>query len=317
LKRPNRLRVVDGEITTASTAEYTADLLAGIEADLERRHVSDPEVWDGYPRSADEDDADDYYGGLFLNLVRCTRVEPSRVMAKAIEIAFELGRASIVGTADQDETERILAGMEKLDRARKRGGDKTGGYTQRDAEGGHKALKKMWAERREHVISDHELSREACADKRITKLSEERVRALFGQWKRDEERDTWATGCWIAVMTPESPTERTFPPKRPSKNGWERRTHDDYCVVLFEEDRKWRCLVRLSDEDGTRTVRSRRSAESLDEAKAESYAVVEVLREEQTQAKKRLAKRRAKRTGKIASRAACLPISTSRHKSRR
>jgi hypothetical protein len=99
-------------------------------------------------------------------------------------------------------------------------------------------------------------------------------------------------------MTPESPTERTFSPKRPSKNGWERRTHDDYCVVLFEEDRRWRCLVRLSDEDGTLTVRSRGSAEGLDEAKAESYAVVEGLREQQAQAKKRL----AKRTGKIASR---------------
>lgn len=313
MKPSSRLRVVDGETTTASAAEYTADLLAGIKADLERRQVSDPEVWDGYPRSAEEDAAHDYYGGLFLNLVRCTRVEPSdRVIAKAIEIAFELGRASIVGTADRDKTERILTGMEKLDRARKRAGDKTGGYTQRDAEGSHKVLKKMWAERPEHV-SDHELAREACADKRITKLSDDRVRALFGQWKRDEERDTWATGSWIAAMTPESPIERKFPPKRPSKNGWERRTHDDYCVVLFEEDRRWRHLVRLSDEDGTWEVRSKGSAESLDEAKAESYAAVETLREQKAQAKKRL----AKRTGKIATRARSSPSSTSRPNTRR
>ena len=241
--------IKDGKLTSASAAERIAAVLAGIKADLERRHVSDPEVWDGYPRSADADDADDYYGGLFLNLVRCTRVDPSLVMAKAIDIAFELGRASIVGTADQDENERILTGMEKLDRARKRGGDRTGGYTKRDAEGGHKALKKMWAERHEHV-SGHELAREACADKRITKLSEERVRALFGQWKRDEERDTWGTGCWIAAMTPESPMERKFPPKRRSKNGWERRTYDNYIVLLFEEDGRWRCLVQLHEEDG-------------------------------------------------------------------
>ena len=57
-------------------------------------------------------------------------------------------------------------------------------------------------------------------------------------------------------------------------------------------------LCGCSDEDGTLTVRSRGSAEGLDEAKAESYAVVEGLREQQAQAKKRL----AKRTGKIASR---------------
>ena len=295
-------RVVDGKITVPSAAEYTAELLAGIKADLERRHVSGPKVWDGYPRSADEDDADDY-GGLFLNLVRCTRVEPSRVMAKAIRIAFELGRASIVGTADQDETERILAGMEKLDDARKQGGDSTGGYSQRDADGYHEALKKMWSERHEHV-SDHELARQACADKRITKLSWHRVRALFGQWKREavkaSERDTWATGCWIAAMTPVSPTERTFPPKQPSKNAWERPTHDGYCVVLFEEDRRWRCLVRLFQQDGHQTFWPEGSAESLGEAKAESYAVVEALRKQQAQ--KRLTQRQANRTGKIASR---------------
>ena len=223
-------------------------------------------------------------------------------MSKAIRIAFELGRASIVGTTDPEETERILRGMEKLDDARKRGGDSTGGYTKRDADGGHKKLKEKWTQRHEHV-SDHELAREVCADKSITKLSNDRVRALFGQWKRDEERDTWATGCWIAAMTPKSPMERKIPPQRPSKNGWERRTYDDYCVLLFEENDRWRCIVRRSDEEGTWTVKSRGSAESLDEAKAESYAVVEELRKEQAQAKKWLAKRPAKGTGKIASRA--------------
>lgn len=45
-----------------------AAVLPRIRAALERRHVADPEVWDGYPCSAAEDDESDYYGGLFLNL---------------------------------------------------------------------------------------------------------------------------------------------------------------------------------------------------------------------------------------------------------
>ena len=105
--------------------------------------------------------------------------------------------------------------------------------------------------------------------------------------------------------------ERKFPPKRRSKNGWERRTYDNYIVLLFEEDGRWRCLVQLHDEDGSWKWKADGSAADLDEAKTESYAFVDALRA-------RIAARKppAKRTGKIASRAAGLPISTSRHKSR-
>jgi len=307
---PMRAELTAAALLAASAAEDAA-LLPRIKAALERRHVADPEVWNGYPCSAAEDGESDYYGGLFLNLERCTRVDPSRLMAKAIRIAFELGQASIVGTTDPEKTERILTGMEKLDNARKGGGDTTGSYTKRDADGGHKALKKLWAERHEQV-SDHELAREACADKCITKLGEDRARALFGQWRREavyaNERDTWATGDWIAM--------KEYP-----GGGREhrRRTHDGYHVVLTEDDGRWRCLVQLHDYEEEDRIWEWKggSAESLDEAKAESYAVVKEVREQLAQAKKRLAKRRAKRTGKIASRAARLPISTSRHKSRR
>ena len=84
------------EALDALHAERDAALLPMIKAALERRHVTDPEVWDGYPCSAAEDDESDYYGGLFLNLERCARLDPSGVTSKAIRITFKFGRRRIV-----------------------------------------------------------------------------------------------------------------------------------------------------------------------------------------------------------------------------
>jgi hypothetical protein len=280
-----------------SDAEQIADALAGIKADLERKPVIDPKVWGGYHdgwRPGDEDDEDDprMPVGLFLNLERCTRGDPSWQMAMAIETAFELGKAAIVGKADPVAAEQIVAGMEAMANGRRNGGLTTGGDARADAEGRHRALKEVWVARREQ-FSGRELAEKVCAHEFgfVTDLSEERVRALFSKWAREAvdatERDTWATSCWIA-----------------SKNGSEHRyTQDNYRVLLVEEDRSWRLLVEIPD--GTE-VRPRGSDESLDAAKVDSYAIVEALRDLP-----------AKRTGKIATRARSLPSSTSRPKSRR
>ena len=42
--------------TFPTDAERIAEVLADIKADLERRHVTDPKVWSGYPDDRDGDD---------------------------------------------------------------------------------------------------------------------------------------------------------------------------------------------------------------------------------------------------------------------
>lgn len=58
-----------------SNEERIATVLAGIKADLERKLVTDPKVWSGYPWPDDVDDEDlpDVDVGLFEQLVRCAR----------------------------------------------------------------------------------------------------------------------------------------------------------------------------------------------------------------------------------------------------
>jgi hypothetical protein len=282
-----------------SPAKYVDALLAGIKEDLERKPVTDPTVWEGsspYVHCPHDDEevravgqllfldpweSEALCGGLFPRLERCAREDPTPYTAMAIEIAFRLGRASITGTSDENETQQVLAGMEKVDRARKRGGDRTGSFTERDAKDGHKALKKWWAERRD-FLSDHAMSREARADKRITKLGDDRTRALFRKWKREAndetERDTWATEGWIAS---EAPGEDKFPPNQRPKSGWMRVTRDNFTVLLFEAEGKWRCRVDVPDlwDEDSIWSREGESTESLDGAKAESYAIVKRMRE--------------------------------------
>ena len=97
----------------ADDAEAIAAALAGVKADLERRHVTDPKVWSGcpWPEGVEDEDMPYVHVGLFEHLVRCTRGDPSERMATAIDIAFELGRTSIVGKVDPAVAKRLLAGM--------------------------------------------------------------------------------------------------------------------------------------------------------------------------------------------------------------
>lgn len=113
------------KIVFPSDAEEIADALADIKADLDRKPVTDPRVWSGYPWPPDADD-EDIPQGLFEQLVRCTRGTPTEQMARAIRIAFELGQASIVGEADHDVVERTWNAMERTARGRLKGGKKTG-----------------------------------------------------------------------------------------------------------------------------------------------------------------------------------------------
>ena len=298
--KPISLNPPDAWGKNVSPAEYVDALLAGIREDLERKPVTDPSVWEGsnpYVRCPLDDEEAQALGqllflnpweslgsrpgGLFPRLERFAREHPTPYTAMAIEIAFRLGRASITGTSDENETQQVLAGMEKVDRGRKRGGDRTGSFTERDAKDGHKALKKLWTERRD-FLSDHAMSREARADKRITKRSDHRVRALFRKWKREAndetERDTWATEGWIAL---EAAGEKKFPSNQRPKSGWMRVTRDNFTVLLFEDVGKWRCRVDVPDfldEDSVWSPEGE-SAESLNGAKAESYVVVKRMRE--------------------------------------
>jgi hypothetical protein len=260
----------DGTFVPLSDEEEIVNLLAEIKAALERKPVTDPKVWSGYPDDRDGDDEEYPHidVGLFLNLERCmSRDHPSRgTLALAVDAAFQLGRASITGTADPATVERILAGMSRMAEGRKNGGLKTGPEKKGDAEDRHRAMKDVWRAHSDQY-SGRDLAAKVCAGKfgvGLTDLSEERVRALFGQWKREAveatERDTWAAGCWIA-----------------SENGGEhhRYTHDKYRVLLFEENRRWRLRIKASTrEEWT----PKGSVESLDAAKVVSYAAVEKLR---------------------------------------
>jgi hypothetical protein len=97
----------------ADDAEEIAAVLAGVKAALERKPVTDPKVWSGcpWPEGVEDEDMPYVHVGLFEHLVRCTRGDPSGRMATAIDIAFELGRASIVGKVDPAVAKRLLEGM--------------------------------------------------------------------------------------------------------------------------------------------------------------------------------------------------------------
>ena len=164
-----------------SDAEQIADALAGIKADLERKPVTDPKVWSGYPdgwRPGDEDDEDDprVDVGLFLNLERCTRGTPTWQMAMAIGIAFELGRASIVGKANHAAAERISAEITAIANRRRKGTVNSAAAAKDDAEGRHRVMKDVWRAHRGQY-SDHDLARKVYNGecKFVTDSGKERV----------------------------------------------------------------------------------------------------------------------------------------------
>ena len=177
----------DGKVVLPSVAERIANALAEVKADLERKPVTDPQVWNGYPdgwRSGDEGDEDDpsVPVGLFLNLERCTRGNPTWQMAMAIRIAFELGRASITGTVDPAAAAKLVTMVNR----HRHGGLMTGAEAKADAEERHRVLKDVW--RAHHgQYSDRELAKKVCDGEFgfVTDLGEDRVRALFGEWARE------------------------------------------------------------------------------------------------------------------------------------
>ena len=65
----------------ADDAEKIANALAEVKAGLKRKPVTDPKVWSGYPDGwspGDEEDENDHVEvGLFQNLERCTRSNPT------------------------------------------------------------------------------------------------------------------------------------------------------------------------------------------------------------------------------------------------
>jgi hypothetical protein len=110
-----------GEIVPPTDEERIADALAEVKDGLAR--IDDPRVWSGYPdgwRPADEGDEDDprVPVGLFLNLERCTRGDPSWQMAMAIRTAFELGRASIAGKANKSAYIKVIEETNALTKGR-------------------------------------------------------------------------------------------------------------------------------------------------------------------------------------------------------
>ena len=302
------------EALDALHAERDAALLPMIKAALERRHVTDPEVWDGYPCSAAEDDESDYYGGLFLNLERCARLDPSGVTSKAIRIAFEFGQASIVGTTDPEKVERVLANMEKQERRYKKGGTTTGPEAAADAKERNRVLKDVWRAYRGQFGDGLKLAKKVCAgeckyvddsgnERNYTAvLSLERIKALFSEWTQEAviaaERETWATSGWREIRRGK-PATNGFPGTADKHS---RSTHDGYFVLLFDEgDGVWSLSLRLpfvADKrrsDGTvvwgddferyRNARTE-SGVSLDDAKAGSYVFIEETRERELLAKR-------------------------------
>jgi hypothetical protein len=100
----------NGEVVRPTDQEQIADALGEIKNGLS--HIKDPSVWRGYPDGwspGDEGDEDDRGTpvGLFLNLERCTRGDPTWQMAMAIEIAFALGRTS-EDTISPDQLARLV-----------------------------------------------------------------------------------------------------------------------------------------------------------------------------------------------------------------
>jgi hypothetical protein len=127
-------KIINGEVVFPTDQERIADALAEIKDGL--AGVNDPRVWDGYPDGwspSEKDDEDDYREpvGLFLNLERCTRGDPSWQMAMAIRTAFELGRASIARKASKAAYTKLIEDMNTLTAGRSKAAKTT-------------AVKKTW-----------------------------------------------------------------------------------------------------------------------------------------------------------------------------
>jgi hypothetical protein len=281
--------------TFPTDAERIAEVLADIKADLERRHVTDPKVWSGYPwpEGVEDEDMPRVHVGLFEQLVRCTRGAPTLgKMASAIRITAELTQAVIVGrAADQDEVERVVDAMEKRAKGVRKGGKKTGGEKQAANAESERVMKGVWRAYRGQFGSDRALA-EGMRDRKckymdagrervfVPHVEVERARALLGEWAREEK---WAAG-WSAV-----------------DGEYHQRTPNGYHVEVSSEGGSWRLRVKAPDgEEWTP-----KGSGPLKEVKDAGYHFVEALR-------KQARARRAKWTGKIAGRAARLPSSTSR-----
>jgi hypothetical protein len=139
----------NGKIVPTTNEEYIADALAEIREVLLDWTKGDERVWSGYPdgwRQGDEDDDDPRVPvGLFLNLERCTRSDPSWQIALAIRTAFELGRASIAGKASKAAYAKLIADTEALAVGR----SKAAKITAAKKTGWHKSAKLIYAEQRE------------------------------------------------------------------------------------------------------------------------------------------------------------------------
>lgn len=209
-------------------------------------------------------------------------------MTSAIELAFELGRASIVGKADHDEAERILDALEKRAKGAENGGTESGRKIKAAADEPLRVLKDVWRAYRGQFGDGHALVKEVFARPRKCKygdgsgkervfvpdVGEERARALFGEWAREEK---WAAG-WVAVG-----------------DEYHQDTHDKYRVALFQEDGSWRLRIKAPN----RLEWTPKGSGSMDEARAAGYTFVELLRK---RARAEARDQKARRTGKIAAR---------------
>ena len=143
----------NGKVATPTDQERIADALCEIKNGL--ADVDDPRVWSGYPDGwspGDRDDEDDSREpvGLFLNLERCTRGNPTWQMAMAIETAFTLGKLSENRDVDVEALrERLITDW------RRRNGKKGGDVVRQDADDRWRAKgKEKWLEARGSFTED-------------------------------------------------------------------------------------------------------------------------------------------------------------------
>jgi hypothetical protein len=140
----------NGEIVQPTNEEYIADALAEVRDALLERTKDDPRIWSGYPdgwKPGDEDGDPHEEVGLFLNLERCTRSDPSWQIAMAIRTAFALGRLSENGGADVNALyERLMSDW------RRENGEKGGGKHRVEADKWRIPGKSIWSSKRGSFI---------------------------------------------------------------------------------------------------------------------------------------------------------------------